>query len=170
MEIRVNSNYVKLTGNDIRYIKFRNFDGHPDKFNPKGCLGNFTVVLTEDKAADIERRFSGREEFAIKVRWKENRDGDLEPCIKVNINWDGPEDRRPVVGQMTQTSQRVVYLGPDNISCLNSAEIVDCELLLNASKGNGCYVKQGLFVINETDLFARFRVPEVAEATEDEVY
>ena len=156
MRISNRASFVELNGDDVQYIKFRNFDGHPDRLNPKGCLGNFTVVLTEEKAREIEKIFEGKDEFAIKVRWKPNRDGDLEPTIKVSINWEGPSpDRRPKIAQMTEKSKKQVMLGPDTIGCLNSAELIDVKLLLNPSRGCGCYLTQGIFTINEYDLFAQ---------------
>ena len=168
MEIRRNNNLTELTGNDIRYLKFKNFDGHPDQFHPKGGMGNFTVVLTEEKAREIEEKFNGREEYALKVRWKPNRDDDLEPTLKVNINWDATDDKKPQIGQKTEYSNKITWLSPETIGCLNNAELINVSLLLNPSKGCGCYLRQGLFVIDEHDLFRAYR--ETVEDDVDEVY
>ena len=174
MRISNRNNIIELNSNDIQYIKWRNFDGHPDRLNPKGCLGNFTVVLTEEKAKEIEAIYEGKDMFAIKIRWKPNRDGDLEPTIKVSINWDGPSpDRRPRIAQRTEGTGRMVELNPETIGCLNSAELVGVQLLLNPSKGCGCYVVQGIFTITERDLFAQYEddVPfETGNGNESEVY
>ena len=150
---------VEIKDEDIRYIKFRNFDGHPDKLNPKGCIGNFTVVLTEEKAKEIERMFEGKEMFALKVRWKPNAKEELEPTLKVNVNFDNPD--KPIrVGLRNLVSKTLRYLDKSTISVLNTAEFDQVHLIVGPSKGNGCYLQQGLFAIAERNIFDGLDIEE----------
>lgn len=150
---------VEINDEDIRYVKFRNFDGHPDRFNPKGCMGNFTVVLTDEKAKEIERLFEGRSEFAIKVKWKANAKEELEPTIKVSINFDNP-DKIVRIGLRNIISNTLTFLTKDTVAQLNSAEFEKIRLVVGPSKGCGCYLQQGLFTIAERNIFEGLDVEE----------
>ena len=68
---------VKISDKDIKAILFRNFAGAPDKYHTDGCMPNFWIVLTDEKGQDLELN------ERLNIRWKPNRDGDLEPRLQV---------------------------------------------------------------------------------------
>ena len=41
---------IRIRDEEVKAILFRNFAGAPDRFNPNGTMGNFWVVLEEEKA------------------------------------------------------------------------------------------------------------------------
>lgn len=147
--IRRRSNDIILRNDDIVEIKFRNFDGHPDRFNPNGCLGNFVVVLAPEAAKDIEARFADREEFAIKVKHRLNNNDEDEASIKVSLRWD---KFPPSIKMFTYGDNDPMIMNGDTIGALNNADIVAATLKVGPSRNNGCYLREGNFVIDNVSL------------------
>ncbi len=136
---------VKINDKDIKAILFRNFSGAPDKFNPTGCMANFWIVLTEDKGTELER------EERLNVKWKPNRDGDLEPRLQIFVRWD---KLPPKVFKKTADGE--VQLNEDTIVELDYADIAHCDLVLSPNdydpnKPKKAYLSRARFFIDDEE-------------------
>ena len=144
-----NNRNVAIEDKDVKAIIFRNFSGQPDNFNPKGAMGNFTIILSESKAKELENN-------GLNVVYKENRDGDLEARLKIFVRF---EHVPPKVYQIT--GKNTVELDETTIRCLDTAEIAKADLIVspynydfNGRKGVKAYLSKGYFTIEE-DQFAK---------------
>lgn len=144
-----NTRNVAIEDKDIRAIIFRNFSGQPDAFNPKGAMGNFTIVLENEKAQELADK-------GLNVVYKENRDGDQEARLKIFVRF---EHVPPKVYQIT--GKNSVELDADTIRCLDTAEIAKADLIVspyhyefNGREGVKAYLSKGYFTIEE-DQFAK---------------
>lgn len=146
--MRTRNNNVAIEGKDIRAILFRNFTGAPDTYNPKGCIGNFTVVLEDEKAKELEQ-------IGLNVKRKPNRDGDEEARLKVFVRFDHVP---PKVYRVN--SRTTAELDEDTIGLLDNDDIVDADLIINpyafeinGLSGKKAYLSKGYFTVAE-DQFA----------------
>lgn len=135
---------IRIRDEEVKAILFRNFAGAPDRFNPNGTMGNFWVVLEEEKARELE-------EARLNIRWKPNRDGDLEPRLQIFVRWDKVP---PMVVLKTSTSETV--LDEDTVSCLDYADIIHVNLVLSPNeydptKPKKAYLSRGKFTIEEDE-------------------
>ena len=158
MMARTNRN-VAIEDKDIQAIIFRNFSGQPDNFNPKGAMGNFTVVLNKDKADELADR-------GLNVVYKENRDGDTEARLKIFVRFDHVP---PKVYQIT--SRQTVELDAETVRCLDTAEISKADLILspyhydfNGREGVKAYLSKGYFTIEEDQFAKRYLGPQQGDA------
>ena len=118
---RYKSNNINLdsANGDIKAILFRNFSGKPDQFNPKGQMGNFTLVLDEAKGHELE-------DIGLNVKWKDTPEGDKEPRLKVFVRYENfpPHVYRVVDGNIKE-------LSAETISYLDDDDIQDVDLILS---------------------------------------
>lgn len=143
---RFNSNNINLDSNngDIKSILYRNFTGKPDQFNPKGQMGNFTLVLDEDKGRELEAA-------GLNIKWKDTPDGDKEPRLKVFVRYENfpPHVYRVINGNIKE-------LDADSVALLDQDDIQDVDLVIspysyefNGRKGVKAYLSKGYFTIVE---------------------
>lgn len=148
---RYKSNNINLdsANGDIKAILFRNFSGKPDQFNPKGQMGNFTLVLDEAKGHELE-------DIGLNVKWKDTPEGDKEPRLKVFVRYENfpPHVYRVVDGNIKE-------LSAETISYLDDDDIQDVDLILSpysynvsGRKGVKAYLSKGYFTISENDPYA----------------
>lgn len=140
---------VLISDNDIRTILFRNFAGKPDDYHKDGQMPNFWVVLADEKAHELEN--SG-----FNIRWKENRDGDLEGRLQIFARFD---PFPPKIFQITTNGS--VQLDKESVAALDYADLVKVDLVLspyyytvNGRSGVKAYLSKGYFTIQE-DEFSR---------------
>jgi len=137
---------VKINDKDIKAILFRNFSGAPDRYHQDGCMANFWIVLAdEDKAHELET------EEKLNIRWKPNRDGDLEPRLQIFVRWD---KFPPKIFQ--KTGDKEIQLNEDTIVGLDYADIVHCDLVLapneyDPAKPKKAYLNRARFYVEEED-------------------
>lgn len=137
---------------DIRSILFRNFTGKPDNFNPKGTMGNFTVVLSDEKADELEAQ-------GLNVKRRENRDGDSEARLQIFVRFENfpPKVYRVVDGT-------IVELDKDSIEVLDTDDIQEASLVIspysydfNGRKGVKAYLSKGYFTIADDHYAKRYK-------------
>lgn len=133
---------IKINDCDIQRILFRNFAGAPDKYNPNGCMANFWVLLTEEKGRELE-------DERLNVRWKPNRDGDIEPRLQVFVRWDKVP---PKIFQKTANTE--ILLDEDTVSSLDYADILHADIVLapyeyDPDKPLKAYVSRARFTIED---------------------
>lgn len=136
---------VKILDKDVKAILFRNFAGAPDKYHANGCMPNFWVVLTDEKGQELEI------EERLNIRWKPNRDGDLEPRLQVFVRWDKIP---PKVFQ--KTGDKEIALDKDTVVGLDYAEISHVDLIISPNeydpdKPKKSYLSRGRFTIVDED-------------------
>lgn len=160
-----NTRNIAIEDKDIQAIIFRNFSGQPDNFNPKGAMGNFTLVLNKDKAVELANK-------GLNVTYKENRDGDTEARLKVFVRF---EHVPPKVYQIT--SRHTTELDEDTIRCLDTAEISKADMIIspynynfNGREGVKAYLSKGYFTIEEDQFAKRYLFPRGdADDTSDDL-
>lgn len=160
---RFKSNNINLdsSNGDIKSILYRNFTGKPDQFNPKGQMGNFTVVLDEEKGHELE-------EMGLNVKWKETPDGDKEPRLKVFVRYENfpPHIYRVIDGNIKE-------LSAETVGYLDNDDIQDVDLILSpysyeasGRKGVKAYLSKGYFTIIEDPYASKYKASE----TDDEPF
>ncbi len=150
MNTRQNRN-VAIEGKDIKSIIFRNFTGAPDTYNPKGCIGNFTVVLEDEKAAELE-------EAGLNIKHKANRDGDDEARLKIFVRFDHVP---PKVYRVTKRT--TVELDEDTVGLLDNDDIEYADLIIspyafeiNGLSGKKAYLSKGYFTVAEDQFASKY--------------
>ena len=146
-----NSRNIAIDSKDMKAILFRNFTGKPDQFNPKGTMGNFTVVLNEGKARELE-------DLGLNIKHKTNRDGDDEARLQIFCRFENfPPKVYRKVGHNT------VELDQDTIEILDNDEIEDADLIIspysydfNGRKGVKAYLYRGYFTVAEDQYAQRY--------------
>ena len=139
------TNRIKIKDSDIKAILFRNFAGAPDRYNPNGCMANFWIVLNdEDRAKELEDQ-------RLNIRWKPNRDGDMEPRLQLFIRWD---KKPPKIFQKAGDTE--VLLNEDTVSALDYADILHADLILSPHeydpvKPMKAYIHLARFVVEDED-------------------
>lgn len=130
---------------------YRNFAGDPDRFNPQGCMGNFWVFLTDEKAHELEAQ-------GLNVRWRENRDGDMEGRLQVFVRF---EHVPPKI--FVKSGDKATELDKDSVRGLNHDELSSASLIINpyryvvnGREGVKAYLKKGYFTLSEDPYEAAF--------------
>ena len=150
MNVKASRNVI-IEDADIKDVIFRNFSGKPDKFHASGTIGNFTLILSDEKGRELLDRG-----FAVKIR--EDRDGNEEYRLRVFVRFDHVP---PKVFQVSGT--HVTELNEETIECLDNAELSKVEVVLNpyhydvsGTSGIKAYLSRGYFTIREDILASRY--------------
>lgn len=147
---------------------FMNFSGNATKFTPKG-VRTFSVILDEKIAKAMTKD-------GWNVKWpKPNEDGDVrDPHISVRARFDV---KPPLVYMIT--SNNTTRLEEDMISILDSVDITNVDLIINAAwwKDNDdndrvkAYLKSMYVTIDEDPLAKKYAaVIDKARGSADEDY
>ena len=130
-------------------ILFPNFSGIEREFNPAGRR-NFNVVLPHDVAEQM-----GADGF--NVRYLKPRDDGEEPTpiLKVNVSFDRTPPKILMINSFNQ-----VYLNSDTVSILDTADIINVDLVIRpynygaklGRPGMSAYL-QSLYVTIQDDPF-----------------
>ena len=105
---------------------FRNFEGREEKYNPPGRRV-FNVILPPDKA-----------EFAVNtgwhVKWLQPKVPGVDPVpyISVSVSY---KIRPPKI--VMYCGKKKVLLTEENVSQLDGAEIINCDVVLSPNQTNG---------------------------------
>lgn len=145
MNSRENRNEL-ISDSEIKTLIFRNFAGKPDDFHKDGQMPNFWVVLEDNKAKELETK-------GFNIRWKENRDGDLEGRLQIFARFN---PFPPKIFQITSAGS--VQLDEESVGVLDYAELVKVDLVLapyhyevNGRRGVKAYLSKGYFTIQEDE-------------------
>lgn len=130
---------------------FRNFAGKPDKYNAKGGIRKFGVIIDPDKAEALRD-----EGWNIKMLPPKQDDG--EPLFYLSVKLQYGEYRQPNVFLITNGHKQL--LEEDTVASLDYAELQYVNLVIspyywevNGKSGINAYLKTGYFEI-VTDSFA----------------
>ena len=145
------SRNVIIGDNDIKTILFRNFAGKPDDYHRDGQMPNFWVVLSDEKAHELEDQ-------GFNIKWKPNRDGDEEGRLQIFVRFD---PFPPKVYQITTGG--TTPLDQESIVALDFAELVKVDLVLspyryevNGRTGVKAYLGKGYFTIQEDEFSSQY--------------
>lgn len=152
MERTTGREYAIVNDADIKKVMFRNISGGPDKFHPDGCMGNFTIVLTDDKAAQLEA-------MGYKVQHKEDRDGDPEARLKVNVRWD---HFPPIINRVIEGERKMTRMTEETVGTLDYDDIVCLDLKLNLSRNQATYLSEAIFVVAKNEFASHYEGYEMA--------
>lgn len=115
---------VIMEGVQLRYL---NFSGGPDKFNPKGGVRGFAVLLDEKVAKAM-----ARDGWPVKVPTaRKDDDGEdipAVPYLKVAVRFD---KYPPQVFVITSKNRTQIY--ESDIAMLDSADMVNVDLIVTPS-------------------------------------
>lgn len=148
---------IKIEDEFIKNVLFRNLSGAPGTYD-KGGSPNFWIVLTDDKARELEELDIRGEHLNIK--WKANRDGDLEPRLQLFARYDNfPPNIYKV------TSRGMTLLDAETVGTLDYDEILHLDLEINpykwdrpdGSSGIKAYIKTAYFTIAEDSFADRYQ-------------
>lgn len=130
---------------------FRNFSGKPDKFNAKGGIKKFGVII--DPAMADQLKADG-----WNIKMLPPKDDDGEPLFYLSVKVNYGDYRNPNVYLIT--NERRQLLDEDTVASLDYAELVNVDLVItphywevNGKSGINAYLKNGYFTI-QTDSFA----------------
>lgn len=130
---------------------FRNFAGKPDKFNAKGGIRKFGVIIDPEMAQDLKD-----EGWNIKMLPPKELDG--EPLYYLSVKAQYGEYRSPNVYLITNGRKQL--LEEETVSSLDFADLVEVNLVIqphywevNGKSGINAYLKTGYFEI-QSDSFA----------------
>lgn len=130
---------------------FRNFAGKPDKYNAKGGIRKFGVIIDPEKAEALRD-----EGWNIKMLPPKQDDG--EPLFYLSVKLQYGEYRQPNVFLITNGHKQL--LEEDTVASLDYAELQYVNLVIspyywevNGKSGINAYLKTGYFEI-VTDSFA----------------
>lgn len=130
---------------------FRNFAGKPDKFNAKGGIRKFGVIIDPANAESLIE-----EGWNIKVLPPKDADG--EPLYYLSVKVQYGEYRQPNIYLITNDKRQL--LEEDTVASLDYAELENVDLVIqphywevNGKSGINAYLKTGYFKIH-TDSFA----------------
>ena len=130
---------------------FRNFSGKPDKFNAKGGIRKFGVIIDPSIAEDLK-------EEGWNIKMLPPKDDSGEPLFYLSVKVQYGEYRQPNVYLISNHNKAL--LNEDSISALDYAELQNVDLVItphywevNGKSGINAYLKTGYFEI-VTDSFA----------------
>lgn len=134
-------------------IRFRNFSGKPDKFNPEGSR-NFTVII-EDLDL-VEKLVDDGWNIRMLPPMEE---GDPERAsLKVAVNYNNIP---PKIVRVTKTSQ--VILDEETVGELDTADIESFDICItpynwevNGKSGVKAYLKTMYVVVEEDEFAAKY--------------
>lgn len=137
---------------------FRNFDGAPKPWTPRGQKGpiQFAIALTEDRVDELASE--GVEVLYTKPWPDAPADWEPTPFVNIHMRFD---NFPPKVWMVTET--RKVELTEETLGLLNYAEIVSADLKFNIShykaptgEGVKLYAQTLYVVIDEDPLDAKY--------------
>lgn len=103
-------------------IRFKNFEGRPDKFHPDGYpYGIFAIFLDEDSAAVVAST-------GFNVKTFGGSDGQSDPQLYLNVKVSHkffPADVHKIVGESD------ILFDPDTICGLDHSDIIDAGIVIN---------------------------------------
>lgn len=130
---------------------FRNFGGKPDKYNAKGGVRKFGVIIDPSIAESL------RDE-GWNIKMLPPKDDDGEPLFYLGVKVQYGEYRQPNVYLITNGRKQL--LEEEAVSSLDYAELQNVDLVIaphywevNGKSGINAYLKTGYFEI-VTDSFA----------------
>ena len=130
---------------------FRNFSGKPDKYNAKGGVRKFGVIIAPEMAEQLRD-----EGWNIKMLAPKEEGGD--PLFYLSVKLQYGEYRQPNVYLIS--NGRKTLLDEDNVKEIDTAELQYVNLVIspyywevNGKTGINAYLKTGYFEIL-TDSFA----------------
>lgn len=148
-------------------IKFRNFEGREQPFNPKGKR-NFAIVVKDQEMADI---FASYNLPTKTTEVKIDDDGDErggETILKVKVNLDN--ERPPALWLITERGR--TRLDEETAPMLDFCDIVNVDVVItpynwnyNGSTGRNAYLKSIYVTINEDPLERKYGVMPVTDET-----
>lgn len=138
-------------------IRFRNFSGKGDKFNPEGKR-NFCVLLDEPLANALKS-----DGWNIKYLRPRDEGDKPQPYMQVNVNFDGYQP--PKIYLITGKGKTL--LDKDTVSTLDWAEIEKVDIIINPyvwdtgdKQGVKGYVKTMYVMIAEDELDRKYAAYE----------
>lgn len=130
---------------------FRNFAGKPDKYNAKGGIRKFGVIISPDQAEQLRD-----EGWNIKMLPPKEEDG--EPLFYLSVKVQYGEFRQPNVFLISNGRKQL--LDEESVASIDYAELQYVNLVIapyywevNGKNGINAYLKTGYFEI-VTDSFA----------------
>lgn len=130
---------------------FRNFAGKPDKYNAKGGVRKFGVIIAPDQAEQLRN-----EGWNIKMLPPKEEDG--EPLFYLSVKVQYGEFRQPNVFLISNGRKQL--LDEESVASIDYAELQYVNLVIapyywevNGKSGINAYLKTGYFEI-VTDSFA----------------
>ena len=133
-------------------IRFKNFAGAPDKFNPRGGKRTFNVLIEDP---DMAQKLA---EDGWNIRILQGRDPDEEPVhtIQVEVSFN---NYPPAVWMVTERGTKT-RLDEETIAELDNARILTADIIIspycwevNGKSGVKAYLKT-LYATIEEDKFA----------------
>lgn len=144
------SRTVEIEDDDILAVRFRNLSGNPDPYSKKNDR-NFTVVLKDERAIELERQ-------GFNIRWREFPDGNKEATLRVFARYDSFP---PKIYKVTKDN--MTLLNEETVGSIDNDEIIHLDLVLspyhwevNGNKGVKAYVKSAYFAIAEDKFSSRY--------------
>lgn len=135
-------------------IRFRNFSGNPDKFNTRGGVRQFAVLIPHDIAADLMN-----EGWNIKFLKARNEDEEDQPYLSVKVNYSG--NVHPNIYLVTKKNKTV--LNEDTVGSLDYAEIANIDITIrpyqwevNGKTGVAAYVKTMYVTVVEDEFASKY--------------
>lgn len=154
--MQVEKRTVAISDEDIIQPLFRNLSGKPDAFNKNGCIPNFWIVLREEKAKELES-------MGFNIKWKPNKDNDLEPRLQL---WARYENHPPKIYKVT--SNNITLLDVKTVKELDYDEIMHLDLEVSpyhwenqkGERGVKAYISKAYFTIAEDHFSNKYLVEE----------
>jgi len=153
------TNRVVIENANMAPSKFRNFSGTETMYNKAGDR-NFVIFLNPDQAHELE-------EVGAPVSWKPDRynDGEMRAQLKVHVKYrDRAGNRLTPPNVVLVTSGGQTKLDEETIGTLDTAEIVNCDLILNVydytspmGSGKSAALKTMYVTIAEDELARKYR-------------
>ena len=140
---------IRFEDMDRDHIRFRNFSGKPDQFNPAGRR-EFTIIIDDPELVKVLRKDGWN------VREREGREeGEMVYSMKVGVNYNNIPPKIVRVckaGQVPMNEETVGQLDFDEIKTFD-LEISPYNWEVNGKSGVKGYVKT-MYVVVEEDPFA----------------
>lgn len=141
-------------------VIFKNFKGLPTKFNPKGGVRTFNIVLFEDEAQELQRRgWNTVKELKDRL----DDEGRQLYTMKVEVSY---KIRPPRCWLVTKAARN--FLPEDLIGTFDEVELEKCDLTITAydwevsgEKGRKAYLKVFYGTMTEDPLEQEYaNIPE----------
>ncbi len=140
-------------------LRFRNFSGKAEKYNPQGGKRNFTIFLEPEKADEL--RALGYNVKQLAQREEDDRPQDI---IKVTVNYGKGRPPRCVL----VTSKSRTELGADEVWSFDVVDIKQADILIrpydwvvNDETGRSAYLKTAFITVEEDELEKKYAdIPE----------
>ena len=149
-EMANNERIPNLEIGNARLI-FRNFAGKPDKFNAKGGIRKFGVIIDPEMVDTLT-------EYGWNIKTLPPKEADGDPLYYLSVKVQYGEYRQPNIYLITNGRRQV--LEEEAVASLDYAELQNVDLVIaphfwevNGKSGVNAYLKNGYFEIL-TDSFA----------------